>query len=98
GDKWRTCPLWHHTADLLTALLAASGPPHDPDTAVFTARGQPLTRFGITRSCGGTPPVSTTPAPAAQSARTPSGTPPPSTYLKPASKSTSSVAGWATPT
>lgn len=46
GDKWRTCPLWHKTADLLSALLASSGPP-GPDAAVFTARGQPLTRFGI---------------------------------------------------
>ncbi|MGH3273592.1 MAG: tyrosine-type recombinase/integrase, partial [Streptosporangiaceae bacterium] len=47
GDKWRTCPLWHQTAELLTALLAASGPPPAPETAVFTAHGQPLTRFGI---------------------------------------------------
>jgi integrase len=47
GDKWRTCPLWHQTADLLSALLASAGPPHGPDPAVFTAHGQPLTRFGI---------------------------------------------------
>ena len=47
GDKWRTCPLWHQTADLLRALLASSGPPPSPDAAVFTARGQPLTRYGI---------------------------------------------------
>ena len=47
GDKWRTCPLWHQTADLLSALLASAGPPHGPEAAVFTARGQPLTRYGI---------------------------------------------------
>ena len=47
GDKWRTCPLWHQTAALLSALLAPSGPPHGPEAAVFTAHGQPLTRSGI---------------------------------------------------
>jgi integrase len=47
GDKWRTCPLWHQTGELLRALLASSGQPPGPDAAVFTSRGQPLTRFGI---------------------------------------------------
>ena len=47
GDKWRTCPLWHQTGGLLRALLASSGQPPDPGAAVFTNRGQPLTRFGI---------------------------------------------------
>jgi len=47
GDKWRTCPLWQQTADLLRALLAASSAAPGPDAAAFTARGQPLTRFGI---------------------------------------------------
>ena len=47
GDKWRTCPLWQQTADLLRALLAASSAAPGPDAAMFTARGQPLTRFGI---------------------------------------------------
>ena len=47
GDKWRTCPLWNQTAELLRALLAASSPAPAPDTAVFTAHGRPLTRFGI---------------------------------------------------
>ena len=47
GDKWRTCPLWHQTAELLSALLASPGPAPAPETAVFTARGQPLTRYGI---------------------------------------------------
>jgi site-specific recombinase XerD len=47
GDKWRTCPLWHQTGELLRALLASPGQPPDPDAAVFTSRGQPLTRYGI---------------------------------------------------
>jgi site-specific recombinase XerD len=44
GDKWRTCPLWRQTADLLTAL---TGPDADPSDAVFASRSQPLTRHGI---------------------------------------------------
>jgi len=48
GGKWRTCPLWRQTAQLLSELLAC---PHDPPQAevpVFrSATGQPLTRFGI---------------------------------------------------
>jgi integrase/recombinase XerD len=48
GDKWRTCPLWQQTAELLASLLASSGQPQGPQTAVFTAAaGRPLTRFGI---------------------------------------------------
>jgi integrase/recombinase XerD len=47
GDKWRTCPLWKETAQLLQQLLADNifSNPQDP---VFTsAQGRPLTRFGI---------------------------------------------------
>jgi len=47
GDKWRTCPLWHQTAALLRSLLGALDPPPTPQTAVFSAHGHPLTRFGI---------------------------------------------------
>jgi site-specific recombinase XerD len=47
GDKWRTCPLWQQTARTLGQLLEAQHPPATPQTAVFTARGQPLTRYGI---------------------------------------------------
>jgi site-specific recombinase XerD len=46
GGKWRTCPLWDRTAQLLRALLGCDRPlvPQDP---VFSAHGRPLTRFGI---------------------------------------------------
>ena len=47
GDKWRTCPLWHQTATLLSTLFQSLNPPPTPKTAVFSAHGQPLTRFGI---------------------------------------------------
>lgn len=47
GDKWRTCPLWHQTAQLLRSLLESFDPPPTSQTAVFSAHGQPLTRFGI---------------------------------------------------
>jgi len=47
GDKWRTCPLWQQTARTLDQLLGSQDPPVTPQVAVFTARGQPLTRFGI---------------------------------------------------
>lgn len=47
GDKWRTCPLWHQTAQLLGSLLASLDQPATDHTAVFSAHGQPLTRSGI---------------------------------------------------
>jgi integrase/recombinase XerD len=47
GDKWRTCPLWQQTAALLISLLQAVNPPSSSTSAVFSAHGQPLTRFGI---------------------------------------------------
>jgi integrase/recombinase XerD len=48
GDKWRTCPLWEQTAVILHQLLASENPSPPPATAaVFTARGEPLTRYGI---------------------------------------------------
>ena len=48
GDKWRTCPLWKTTARMIEQLLESengSAPP--PTNPVFTARSQPLTRYGI---------------------------------------------------
>ena len=47
GDKWRTCPLWAQTAEPLRSLLRRVDGPVAPETAVFSARGHPLTRFGI---------------------------------------------------
>jgi site-specific recombinase XerD len=48
GDKWRTCPLWDTTAQLIHELLESENGPAPPATAaVFTAHGQPLTRYGI---------------------------------------------------
>jgi site-specific recombinase XerD len=47
GDKWRTCPLWDQTAQALRQLLDEQRA-NDPQAPVFsTARGEPLTRFGI---------------------------------------------------
>jgi integrase/recombinase XerD len=44
GDKWRTCPLWEETAHLLRPIIAE----RHRDAPVFrSARGEPLTRFGI---------------------------------------------------
>lgn len=47
GDKWRTCPLWQQTAALLTSLISSFEPPVTASSAVFSAYGHPLTRFGI---------------------------------------------------
>jgi integrase/recombinase XerD len=48
GGKWRTCPLWRRTAQLLSELLGSPDTTPAPDTPVFrSATGQPLTRFGI---------------------------------------------------
>lgn len=49
GDKWRTCPLWRQTAELLSELLASSSKELPAtDTPVFrSSTGQALTRFGL---------------------------------------------------
>jgi site-specific recombinase XerD len=47
GDKWRTCPLWRQTTDLLEQLFASSDKPVGSSAPVFSANGRPLTRFGI---------------------------------------------------
>ena len=47
GDKWRTCPLWGQTAELLRSLLRSVDGPVTPETAVFSAHDHPLTRFGM---------------------------------------------------
>ena len=46
GDKWRACPLWPETADLLKQALGQRI--KDPAAPVFASHsGRPLTRFGI---------------------------------------------------
>jgi len=46
GGKWRTCPLWGETVRVLKQLLAKQHT--TPQAPVFlSARGEPLTRFGI---------------------------------------------------
>jgi len=47
GDKWRTCPLWQQTAGTIEQLLESEDHATTSQAAVFTARGQPLTRYGI---------------------------------------------------
>jgi site-specific recombinase XerD len=46
GDKWRTCPMWRQTAELLRSLLD-DNPARSPGAPVFAAHGHALTRFGI---------------------------------------------------
>ena len=48
GDKWRTCPLWHETAELLGELLAPTGQRRqETPRCSVSASGEALTRFGI---------------------------------------------------
>ena len=48
GDKWRTCPLWQQTTNLLKTLIAHTAMRYGSANAVFVSRnGEPLTRFGI---------------------------------------------------
>jgi site-specific recombinase XerD len=48
GDKWRVCPLWQETRQLLQQLLEENNALNGLDEPVFRSiRGNPLTRFGI---------------------------------------------------
>lgn len=48
GDKWRTCPLWRQTAELLSQLLELDDRAHVSDAPVFVSTtGGALTRSGI---------------------------------------------------
>jgi len=48
GDKWRTCPLWQQTTNLLRDLLRHAAMKNGAVRAVFVSQsGEPLTRFGI---------------------------------------------------
>ena len=88
GDKWRTCPLWQQTAQLLTLPARLRGPPPAPRPPVFAARGQPLTRFGIYKIVRRHAASLDDPRTGRRSARTSSATPRPSTCSRPASRST----------
>lgn len=48
GDKWRLCPLWPQTVNLLTRLTSDGSSTHSLARTLFTSHGgRPLTRFGI---------------------------------------------------
>jgi integrase/recombinase XerD len=47
GDKWRTCPLWRQTADLLIELVAPNGDASTDQPVFVSTTGERLTRFGI---------------------------------------------------
>lgn len=48
GRKERFCPLWPHTAQILSALLTERGADQDSKEPLFlNQRGRPLTRFGV---------------------------------------------------
>ena len=48
GDKWRVCPLWPDTSQLLQTLLAQHGGSDHADQPVFLShQGHALTRYGI---------------------------------------------------
>ncbi|MGH9370621.1 MAG: tyrosine-type recombinase/integrase [Vicinamibacterales bacterium] len=48
GDKWRICPLWDRTAQLLAQLIGGEPPSTSRARPVFTSpSGRALTRFGI---------------------------------------------------
>src|SRR5260370_11692659 len=48
GNKWRVCPVWAQTAQLLAELVNSAPPGASPTRPVFTSpSGRGLTRFGI---------------------------------------------------
>jgi integrase/recombinase XerD len=48
GDKWRVCPLWPQTVEVITRLLQESAVTPPPTRALFTSNGtRALTRFGL---------------------------------------------------
>ena len=67
GDKWRTCPLWRQTAELLERLLVAPTAARPPEmrrcSAPLAARRSHAS--ASTRSCDATPAISMTTAPTA---------------------------------
>lgn len=48
GDKWRVCPLWPQTVELLIRLVRDGPSPSTPNRPLFTSYGtRGLTRFGL---------------------------------------------------
>lgn len=48
GDRWRICPLWERTAELLKQLTSDASASASPARPVFASQsGRALTRFGI---------------------------------------------------
>jgi len=48
GSKWRTCPLWHSTAEILRNLIDEQIGTANPAAHLFVNKsGNPLSRFGI---------------------------------------------------
>jgi integrase/recombinase XerD len=48
GDRWRSCPLWKQTTQILRSLLAEQGTANLLEQPVFVSgQNRPLTRFGI---------------------------------------------------
>ncbi|MDB3935730.1 site-specific integrase [Granulosicoccus sp.] len=47
GNKWRTCPLWDETIELLNGLIDCQYSGEDEKPVFTSQRGQALTRFGI---------------------------------------------------
>jgi site-specific recombinase XerD len=45
GGKWRTCPLWKETAQVLLQLIEHA--PKNSQSVFLSTTGRPLTRFGI---------------------------------------------------
>jgi len=46
GDKWRCCPIWPETAELLKQLMPSGDTKNNPPVFISQQR-KPLTRFGI---------------------------------------------------
>ena len=47
GDKWRVCPLWVQTAQLLERLVRGARDPSSAGPVFTSSGGRALTRFGI---------------------------------------------------
>ena len=67
GDKWRTCPPWKQTSQLLTNLLTDTGRPPATENPVFVTTTTPAPTARSAHICSGTPRPSTCSNPASRS-------------------------------